>query len=506
MAKRIAIGVLLVLIVVASVVLVRTVRLSYDIPDVDTTETVDADTEDAVERLSEALQFRTVSHQDPEDMEIAEFEGWISFVEAAYPAMHDALERERLNEYTLLYRWEGTNSDLDPGMMMGHYDVVPVEPGTEDEWTYPAYSGAIEEGFVWGRGALDDKSGLMSTLEAVDYLAEKGFEPERTLYIAANHDEEVGGHEGAAMVADTLEARDVNLAFLVDEGLPIAEEIIEGIESPLAMIGVAEKGQVTLELSVTREGGHASMPPYETSIGELARAIRSLKDNPMPGRFGDLVQSTFDPVSPELPFVYRAALANLWLARPVIERQLSRIPHTNAALRTTIAPTIFRAGMKTNVLPARAEAIINFRIHPNDTVESVVEYVESTIDNPDIEIEKMDGARNASGVSDTEAVAYLQYKRSIWETFGEIPIAPSIFVAATDTRHFLDLTDNIYRFRPIRATPDDRGRIHGTDERVGVDNYEEMVQFQIRAVRNMTVDFDAIDPIDAPQPLVEQQD
>ena len=486
MIKRVASAIVVALFIVAGVALFRTVQLSHDVPDIGPVAQHDFDEEAAVERLSQAIQFRTVSPQDPADMEVEEFEGWISFIESAYPALHETLERERINEYTLLYRWDGTNPDLKPGMMMGHYDVVPVEENTAAEWAYPPYSGAIADGYIWGRGTLDDKGGLMSTLEAVEYLAASGFEPERTMYFAANHDEEVGGHEGASIVADTLEARGTELAFLVDEGLPVAEEIIEGIESPLAMIGVAEKGQVTLELSIVREGGHASMPPRETAIGELARAVRSLKDNPMPGRFADLVQSTFDPVSPELPFVYRAALANLWLARPIIERQLSRIPHTNAALRTTIAPTIFRAGMKTNVLPARAETIINFRIHPNDTVESVIEHVESTIENPNIKIEKMEGARNASGVSDTEAVHYQRLKRSIWETFDEIPIAPSIFVAATDTRHFLDLTDNIYRFRPIRATPDDRGRIHGTDERVGIGNYVEMVQFQIRALHNMT--------------------
>jgi len=490
MIKRIAIGLALVLVVIAGIVLTRTVRMSHDMPEIGPVAQHDFNEDEVVERMSEALQFPTVSFQDRADMEEDAFEGWISFVEASFPTMHETLEHERIGDYTLLYRWEGQNAELKPGMMMGHYDVVPVEEHTETEWTHPPYSGAIADGYIWGRGALDDKGGLMSTFEAIEHLVASGFEPERTMYIAANHDEEVGGQAGASVVADTLEARGTELAFLVDEGLPVAEEIIEGIESPLAMIGVAEKGQVTLELSIIREGGHASMPPQETAIGELARAVRQLKDNPMPGRFGDLVQSTFDPISVELPFVYRAALANLWLMRPVIESQLSQIPHTNAALRTTIAPTLFQSGMKTNVLPARARAVINFRIHPNDTVASVVEHVETSIENPAVTIRRMNGAREASAVSDTEARAYQQLKRAVWETFDEIPIAPSIFVAATDTRHFLDLTDNIYRFRPIRATPDDRGRIHGTDERVRVDNYVEMVQFQIRALHNMTVDFD----------------
>ncbi len=490
MVKRGLLGLLGIIIFIAAVVVIRTINLSYDMPDVGPIELHDFDEEAAVERLSQALQFPTISYDNPDEFDEEAFEGFIEWMAEAFPRVHEELEMERVSDYTLLFRWEGTNDALDPGMMMGHYDVVPVEEGTEEEWTYPPYSGEVAEGFIWGRGALDDKSGTISTFEGVEYMLEKGYTPERTMYFAANHDEEVGGLRGALQVAQLLERRGVELAFLVDEGLPIAEEIIEGIESPLAMIGVAEKGQVNIQLGITREGGHASMPPRMTAIGDLAEAVGEVRDNQMPGRFADLVQATFDPISVELPFIYRAALANLWLSRPIIQRQLSRIPHTNAALRTTAAPTMFEAGIKSNVLPARAEANINFRIHPNDSVEDVVAHVENAISNPDIEVEPWGRWREASRVSDTEAEPYQRVKKSIWEVFDEIPIAPSIFVAASDTRHFVGLTDNIYRLRPIRARPDDRGRIHGTDERVGVDNYIEMVQFQIRALHNLTTSFE----------------
>lgn len=206
----------------------------------------------------------------------------------------------------------------------------------------------------------------------------------------------------------------------------------------------------------------------------------------MPGRFSDLIQSSFEPISPGLPFVYRMGLANLWLFRPLIESRLSAYPHTNAALRTTVAPTIFQAGVKTNVLPAHARAVVNFRIHPNDDVSSVMSYVESTISNPEIEIRMLEGPREASGVSDVRAAPFEQLKRSIWETFDEIPIAPSMFLAATDSRHFHGLTENIYRFRAIRVRPEDRVRLHGTNERLSVANYAEMIQFQIRLLLNTT--------------------
>jgi len=361
-----------------------------------------------------------------------------------------------------------------------------VEPGTEDEWTHPPFSGAVADGFVWGRGTLDDKAGVLSALEAVEYLLETGFTPARTFYIAAHHDEEVGGLYGAAQVAALLKERSVELEFLVDEGLPVAEQVMEGIDTPLAMIGVAEKGFLNLQLSIEREGGHAAMPPRSTSIGDLATAIHRLKNNPMPGRFDDLLKNTFEPMAPELPFVYRVGLANLWLFRPIIERELTNIPHTNAAIRTTAAPTIIRGGIKENVLPARASAILNFRIHPRDDVDGVIQYVRETINNDEIMIRQMPRARNPSVVSDHEAPAYQQLRQSIKEVFPDTPVTPSIFIAASDSRHFRELTPNIYRFRPIRARPEDQHRIHGTDERIGVDNYLEMVQFQIRLIMNST--------------------
>lgn len=486
MIKRVLLGLLMLLIGVAGIVLVRTALISYEDIDVEPVEQHAFNAERATERLSEALTYRTISREETEAVEAAEFEAFLAFMERVYPQIYGELEVERVGDYTKLYRWEGRDPELKPGMLIGHYDVVPVESGTEADWTHPPFSGAVADGFVWGRGALDDKAGVLSAMEAVEFLLETGFTPRRTLYLAAHHDEEVGGRDGAAQVAALLEARGVELAFLVDEGLPVAEQVMEGITTPLALVGVAEKGFLNLELSIVRQGGHSSMPSEQTTIADLATAMHRLNEHPMPGRFGDLMQQTFAPLAPELPFLYRTGLANLWLFRPLIERQLSTIPHTNAALRSTAAPTIFRAGVKENVLPARASAIVNFRIHPSDTVADIEAHVRHVIANDDIRIRRLPRARNPSVVSDTDAKPFQELRRSITEVFPGVPVAPSLFIATSDARHFRKLTDNIYRFRAIRARPSDQSRIHGTDERIGVDNYLEMVQFQIQLLLNTT--------------------
>jgi len=486
MVVRVLLVLILLLVIISGFVIYRTLQLSHEIPETEQIIIDDIDLDRAAERLSQGLRYRTVSTQELSFIYRPEFDSFIAFIEESYPGIHQTFDRERVNGYTLLFKWEGNDPDLPAAMFQGHYDVVPVEPGTEQDWTYPPYSGTIADGFIWGRGAIDDKSGIFSYLEAFEYLIERGYQPERTIYLALNHDEEIGGRQGARNVANLLLEREVDIGFLTDEGMPIAEEIMDGLEHPIAMIGVAEKGYVSVELEINKEGGHSSMPPRETTIGTLSMAINNLKENPMDGSFAGLMRETFAPIAPDLPFVYRMALSNLWLFGGIIEDRLGYIPHTNAALRTTTAPTMFNAGIKENVLPQTARAVVNFRIHPNDSVEEVVDYVRQTIQNDKISIRVMEGARDPSPISSSTSEPYLALKHTIHEIFPNIPVAPSMFLAATDSRHFTEVTDNLLRFRPVRARPDDQGRIHGTDERIGVENFGEMIAFYIRLIQNTT--------------------
>ena len=438
----------------------------------------------AIDRLSEAIRHKTVSLEDTTNIDYQSYDEFISFLEQAYPNLHDALEKESIGNYSLLYKWEGSNPDLKPAMLIGHYDVVPVKAGSDTLWQYAPFKGKATDNFVWGRGTLDDKSGVMSIMEAVEYLAEDGFTPERTIYLGLHHDEEVGGVRGAKPISDHLEDNGVELAYLVDEGLPIAEEIIENIDVPLAMIGVASKGSVNIELTFNQDGGHSSMPPRSTVIGTLSRAVNRIEQKPMKASYRGLIVETFDPLIPYMTYSQRLAFNNTWLFRGIIKSKLSKNPAMNAALRTTAAKTIFEAGFKENVLPVEGKVIINFRIHPNDTVDDVVKYVRERIDNDDINVRVLDRARNPSPVSSTKTRSYKMVKNTIEESFGEVLVSPALFIAASDARYFHDLTSEIYRFRPIRAKNEDRSRVHGIDERIGVENYIEMVRFQIRLIEN----------------------
>ncbi|MEL7833257.1 M20 family peptidase [Fodinibius sp. Rm-B-1B1-1] len=457
-------------------------KVTRDIDPLALEYTIDEDK--ALDRLSEAIQHKTVSLEDTSAINYEPYDNFIAFLEKGYPKLHQEAEKQRIGKYSVLYKWEGSNASLKPAMLIGHYDVVPVKSGGDTLWQHAPYKGEVSDGFLWGRGTLDDKSGIMSIMEAMEYLIDQDFQPERTFYVALHHDEEVGGVRGAQRISKHLQDNDIELAYLVDEGLPIAEEIIDNVNVPLAMIGVASKGSVNIELTYNQDGGHSSMPPRSSVIGTLSDAVNRIERKPMKASYRGLIVETFEPLIPYMTYTQRLAFNNTWLFRGIIKNKLSNNPATNAALRTTAAKTIFEAGFKENVLPVEGKVIINFRIHPNDTVEDVVEYVRDRINNDRINIRVLDRARNSSPVSSTKAKPYKMLKSTIEESFGEALVSPSLFIAASDARHFEDLTPNIYRFRPIRARHEDRSRVHGIDERISTENYIEMIRFQIRLIEN----------------------
>lgn len=444
------------------------------------------ETSSALNRLSRAIQIETVSLEDEDEINFDQYDLFIQFLEKNYPNLHTESTVHRINDYTILFEWTGNQSNLNPGMFIGHYDVVPVKEDAVELWSHEPFSGEEADGFIWGRGALDDKSGILSVVEAAENLIKSGFKNERTIYIALHHDEEIGGINGAREVSQFLESQGVKLEYLIDEGPPVAENIIDNIDVPLAMIGVAEKGSVNLELVYRQEGGHSSMPPRQTVISTLSRAINRIERRPMRAHYRGLIKETFNPLIPYMSFTQRLAFNNTWLFSGMIKRELGKNPATNAALRTTAAKTIFEAGFKENVLPVEGRVIINFRLHPNDTIEDVVEYAQRRVNNPDITINVMDRARNSSPVSNRNSAPYQTLKKTIEEVFEQALVAPSLFVAASDSRHFHNLTKNIYRFRPIRATHEDRSRVHGVDERIRVDNYLEMIHFQMKLLQNLS--------------------
>ena len=482
--KKLSLTLITVTGVLLGVILVRTVSFKSRQIHPARVEGIRVDQEASARRLSQAIRFKTISFRSPREDSAAEFPRFAAFIAQAFPRVNAQLTKEAVNEFSLLYTWKGKDERLKPILLMGHMDVVPVDPPSEKSWTQAPFSGQIVDGFIWGRGAMDDKVSVMGILETVENLLAQGFQPQRTIFLAFGHDEEIGGNNGAAKIAALLASRKIALEFVLDEGMNILSGIVDGVSAPVALIGIAEKGYLTIQLSAQAAGGHSSIPPVQTAIGSVARALQRLAAAPFPAKLDGPTRQMFDFLGPEMSFPKRLALANLWLFEPLVRREMSALPLTNAILRTTLAPTIFHAGVKENVLPTQASATVNLRIMPGETSAGALARVRKIVDDPQIKLTAQAIRIEPSAVTDINGPSFKLLHQTIRQVAPEAIVAPALLVAATDSRHYAGLTKNVLRFLPVTLKAGDTTRYHGIDERISITDYERCIQFYAQLIRN----------------------
>lgn len=392
----------------------------------------------AAQHLASAIQFRTISHQSSADDDLTAFANFRAWLDATYPKTAAKLQHELVPGGALLYKWQGSDPTLPGVMFMAHQDVVPIEAGTESQWTQSSFGGTIADGFVWGRGSLDDKGILVSLFEASEALLAANFTPKRTIYFALGADEEVGGLRGARNIADLLAQRSVRLAWVLDEGSSIVTDVSDPQQRLVAKIGIGQKGYATYQLTARGPGGHASMPPATTAISMLSSALVQLADHP------------FSP-----PLELRR--------NPMRKASVS----DDAANRTTLVPTILTAGVKDNVLPSIATAVLNARIIPGNTVDQILAYIRTTISDCNVEVVTKVGV-NPAPLSSTTGPGYQALQASMTSLASGTPMTTGLINATTDARHMAQIADAIYYFQPWILHPDDLGRIHGSNERLAI--------------------------------------
>jgi carboxypeptidase PM20D1 len=439
----------------------------------------------AAERLAEAIRIPTISRGDGTATEATAFTTFAALLARHYPDAHRVMRREVIADHSLLFTWPGRDRRRAPALLLAHLDVVPVEPGTEDRWTHPPFAGVIADGHVWGRGAIDDKASVMALMEAAQTLAATGWQPPQDLLFAFGHDEETGG-TGARAIAATLKARGMKAAFLLDEGGALTTGIVPGVTRPVATIMAAEKGYLSLRLTASAVGGHSSQPPPETAISRLARALVRLQDQPLPARLAAPVDVMLERTAPAMGLANRVAIANLWLFEPLLLRLLAGAPATNALIRTTTAQTMLAAGVKDNVLPAEARAVINFRLLPGDTADTVAAHVRRVIADDGIAISREGAfASEASTVSDPDAPAFRHLDATTRALFPDAVVTTGLVLGATDARHYAGLYEQRYHFLPITLDAADLRRIHGSDERVSVAGYARAITWYRRLLETL---------------------
>jgi carboxypeptidase PM20D1 len=475
-----------VLLFLAAFVLFRTAMYTSSEKEVPPTALIDVDSLTIAEHLGRILRCDTISNADPEHEDWQAFKGLKQELAGMYPRLHRTLAVETVNRHSLLYTWQGSDLELKPILFAAHMDVVPVEPGTEAAWVHPPFSGEVADGYIWGRGALDDKSSIVGLMEAIEALLKQGFHPERTIYLALGHDEEITGLNGAREIARLLRERGVELEAVLDEGGFLIGGLLPGVSRPSALIGIAEKAYLSLELRVQCSGGHSSAPQAPTAIGRLSRAIHRLESHPMPAHLEYLAWQ-MDSIASELPFSMRLLMGNRWLFGGLIARRVAGQPAINAMLRTTTAPTIIQAGIKENVLPSEAHAVVNFRLLPEDSIQHLIEHVTRVIADGEVHLrvltlptgkpEDTDGLAPAGSISNIDGPVFPLLEETIRQVFPEALVSPYLVSGATDSRYYAPICSQVFRFLPVRIEMSDRERVHGTNERLALKNCGDMVQF-----------------------------
>ncbi len=479
--KKVFAGLFGLILLVVGIVVVRTLQNAPKAQSAAQLTLIDVDSSVAARHLAEAVRFRTVTMQERSKTDWAVFGQFQNWMAQTYPHFYQTVTSEQVDTYSQLNIWQGSDGALDPVVFMAHQDVVPAH--LEDGgWDYPPFDGVIADGFVYGRGSIDDKSALIGLLEAADRLAANGYKPRRTLIFAFGHDEEVAG-TGAKAIVDVLKSRGVHPWAVIDEGGAILSGM-PGLPDQTAMIGVAEKGYVTLKLVARGRGGHSSTPPKDTAIGRLSRAIKNVEAHPFVMKRDKVMNAMLSRAGQRSGFGMRMITSNLWLFGPLVDAKLKKSDFSRAMMGTTIAPTIIKGGFKENVLPREATAFINFRIHQRDSIESVLAHVKNAVADPEVEISVSEGVgAEPSPVSQIGTGPWLWLTKVIGETFPKAMAVPYTVPGGTDSRHYAAITKDTYRFVPYELDTEDMERIHGRNERLSISAFAKAVQVYAELMR-----------------------
>jgi carboxypeptidase PM20D1 len=431
--------------------------------------------------LSGAVKCATVSlnERNSNDKPFYEFH---AFLDKTYPLFTKTAEKKMFSKYSLMYFIKGSDANLKPACFLSHQDVVPAP---SEGWEVPPFSGAIKDGYVYGRGSQDMKSQLTSSLDAIELMLSQGFKPKRGIYFCFGHDEEVTTKQGAPIMAKYFLDNNIELEFVYDEGGAILDGGLLGIKGKkLGMIGTCEKGYCDFKITAEVPGGHASAPGKKTAMGELSKALIKLEKNPMPAKWTETSKAMFDALAPHMNPLFKFFFTNRRILSPLLRWLMTIItPITNSLFRTTFAPTMCEGSGASNVLPPSASAIVNVRIITGETAEEVKAYMQKVV-GKDIKVEII-SANDPTPVSSVNTDTYKILEKTLMESFDDMIPAPFLFIAATDARYYTDVCKNVYRMTPFMYTEDDQARIHAINERCNIDDLAKAVQFFVRFIENI---------------------
>lgn len=432
---------------------------------------------EAFKRLATALMFKTVSNEHNDSINKKEFVRLFEFMKSNFPKCFSEAEIVQFHNGAFLMKFKGKNEKALPALFLAHLDVVPVDSLDLKKWKYAPFAGTIANDTLYGRGSLDDKIIAMAMLESMEASFLQNKFPNRPIYFAFGDDEEIGGKNGAAAIAKYLRVQKIYAEFIMDEGLGVTENIVPGIDKPAAIIGLSEKGFCSIKLAVTASGGHSSMPDGKTATGILTEALFKLENSNTKQQFSEPMKLFLETGAPEMSFPYRFLFSNLWATGPLVKMVMSGNPKTAASIQTIKSTTMMHAGVQDNVVPNEAWAIVNFRILPGESSKSVMEFVGKTINNAQVQLSFVGDITEPGATSPISTFGYTAIQKAIAETFNNTVTLPGQVLAGTDCKHYYGVSNNIYRFVPLRLNNQNISGIHGINERISANNYYECMRF-----------------------------
>jgi len=440
----------------------------------------------ALRHLSQAVQIATISTSDTSSIDTAAFKAFDYFIDKAYPLIHQQLTKTKIDSFNYIFEWKGQNQSLAPIILMGHYDVVPVEKAVADKWIESPFSGKITDSCVWGRGSADDKCGVISILEATEAMLRKKYVPQRTMLLCFGHDEEISGR-GARAITKYLQEKNIKPEMVLDEGGEITEEKIKDVKRPIAVIGIAEKGYASFELSVQNEGGHSSKPDKETAIDILVSALYKLRTKEPPSRITPPVKEFLHRIGSSSDiFINRMASSNMWAFESITKNILSAKPEGNAMIHTTIVPTIIESGIKDNVVPSVAKAIINSRILTDENSKTVEDYIRKTINDNRVQVKRVTSLdSDPSPATDIQSPAFKRIESAVYKTIPNVIPAPYLMIGATDSRYYRHISSGVVNFLPMT---DSKG-FHGINERLPIRDFQRCIHFFMTIIEETNQEF-----------------
>ena len=472
--------ILYILLVLLVVILARTLMFTPPKAEEKTFAEIEQDNEASIRNLSELIRCRTVSYEDSSLEDDAEFEKLIALLPTLYPNVWKTCPLARFEGRGLLFHWQGKTPG-EPAVLMAHYDVVPVE---EDNWRKPAFEAIVEDGVMWGRGTLDTKVTFNGILSGAENLIRQGFQPEHDVYFAFSGGEEVNG-PGAENIVQYFKEQGVELRLVLDEGGAVVEDVFPGVKGQCALIGIAEKGLMNLEFSISGAGGHASAPAPHTPVGKLSMACAKLESHPFKMHFTKPVLEMFDTLGRHSGFLYRMIFANLWAFGWVLNLLTKKTGgELNALVRTTVAFTQMKGSKAPNVIPPSASMVANLRLNPADSVQGAIDYIKSVIGDKDIQLSNLH-SMEPSRISRTDCEGWEIVSNAVSGTWKGCLVAPYLMVQCSDSRHYGEISDKVYRFSAMDMTTEERHSIHGNDERIRLECITRAVEFFMRVMKQL---------------------